>query len=327
MVPFVPLFKSPHLQTIAGHAWLRPFDGRRFPVVNTLYRTEPDAQVLVETQQPAGPSRGEMLLVHGLEGSADAGYMRSLSYLAVTGGYTVHRLNLRSCGRTEHLSKTVYHGGLTTDLLVVLRALQGEGRAPPWLVGFSLGGNLVAKLAGELGEDARLLFRGICAASAAIDLYACAKRINQPDNRLYEVRFLRMMQARARAVRGLRREDFRGIHSVFELDDRITGPAFGFKGAEHYYRTQSANQFLDRIQVPALFITAKDDTFIPFEIYDHPAFRTNPHLRLVATEYGGHVGFIAKEPPHLWLDYAIMEWIRKQEITEQTVLESRLEMQ
>jgi len=253
-----------------------------------------------------------MVLVHGLEGSADAGYMRSLSYLAVTSGYTVRRLNLRSCGRTEHLSKTVYHGGLTSDLLFVLRSLQAEGCRPPWLVGFSLGGNLVAKLTGELGEDAMLLVRGICAASAAIDLYACARRIGQRDNRIYEVRFLRMMRARARAVRGLRREDFRGIRSVFELDDRITGPAFGFQGAEHYYRTQSANRFLDRIQVPALFITAKDDTFIPFEIYDHPAFRNNSHLHLVATEYGGHVGFIAKRQPHLWLDYAIMEWIREQ---------------
>src|ERR1700722_3106168 len=327
MIPFVPLFVNPHLQTIAGHAWPRPFDSRRFPVANKLYRTEPDAQVLVETQQPEGASRGEMLLVHGLEGSADAGYMRSLSYRAVLGGYTVHRLNLRSCGRTEHLSKTVYHGGLTTDLLVVLRALEGEGRAPPCLVGFSLGGNLVAKLAGELGGDARVLFWGICAASAAIDLLACARGIGQPGNRLYEARFLRMMRARARAVRGLRCEDFRGIRSVFGLDDRITGPAFGFRGAEHYYRTQSANQFLDRIQVPALFITSKDDTFIPFEIYDHPAFRTNPHLRLVTTEYGGHMGFIAKGKPHLWLDNAIMEWIREQGNREQTVLESRLEMQ
>src|ERR1700735_2697032 len=304
MTPFVPLCMSPHLQTIAGHAWPRPFDSRRFPVASKLYRTEPDAQVLVETQQPEGASQGEMLLVHGLEGSADAGYMRSLSYRAVLDGYTVHRLNLRSCGRTQHLSKTVYHGGLTTDLLVVLRALEGEGRAPPWLVGFSLGGNLVAKLAGELGGDARFLFRGICAASAAIDLLACARRIGQPDNRLYEARFLRMMRARARAVRGLRREDFRGIRSVFVLVDGITWPAFGFEGAEHYYRTQSANQFLDRIQVPALFITAKDDTFIPFEIYDHPAFRTNPHLRLGAPEYGGAMGVISRGEAHLWLGYA-----------------------
>ncbi len=311
LAPFRPTVQSPHLQTIAGHVWPRPFDSRRFPVSKKLYQTDPDAQVLVETQQPAGVSEGEILLVHGLEGSADAGYMRSLSYRAVLDGYTVHRLNLRSCGRTEHLSKTVYHGGLTGDLLFVLRTLQADGHRPPWLVAFSLGGNLVAKLGGELGEDAKMLIRGICAASAAIDLKLVARRVGQRDNRLYEARFVRLMQARARAVRGMTRADLRGIRSVFELDDRITGPAFGFKGRGNII-TQNpipANQFLDRIQVPALFITAKDDTFIPFAIYDHPAFRTNPHLQLVATEYGGHVGFIAKDQPRLWLDYAIMNWI------------------
>jgi hypothetical protein len=93
------------------------------------------------------------------------------------------------------------------------------------------------------------------------------------------------------------------------MDDRITAPHFGFHGAEHYYRTQSANQFLDRIRVPTLFIAAQDDPFVPFRIYDHPAFRQNPCLELIATEHGGHQGFLAKGRPRLWLDHAIMEWI------------------
>ena len=312
MSPFVPLFESPHLQTIAAHLWPRPSGGRRFPVEKKLYRTEPDVQVLVESQSPRGTPRGDLVLVHGLEGSAGAGYMRSASYVALQDGYTVHRLNLRSCGGTEHLCRTAYHGGLTGDLLAVLRALADEGRTPVWLVGFSLGGNLVSKLAGELGEDAKPLVAGVCAVSAAIDLRACARRIGQPDNRFYEQRFVRLMRARARAVPHLERADFQGIRSVFELDDRVTAPSFGFRGAEHYYRTQSANQFLDRIRVPALFITSKDDTFIPFHIYDHPAFRQNRCLRLLATEHGGHVGFIAKGRPRFWLDYAIMEWVREQ---------------
>ena len=117
--------------------------------------------------------------------------MHSMAACAVAAGYAVHRLNLRSCGGTERLARTVYHGGLTGDLLAVVRTLAAEGRAPVWLVGFSLGGNLVAKLAGELGEDgAPAAWRAWCAASAAIDLEACANRIGQPDNRLYEYRFL-----------------------------------------------------------------------------------------------------------------------------------------
>ena len=306
----MPLFKNPHLQTIAAHFWPRPSGARRHPIEKKLYRTEPDVQVLVETERPAGAPRGEIVLVHGLEGSANGGYMGSVAACAVTAGYTVHRLNLRSCGGTERLARTAYHGGLTSDLLAVVRALAAEGRAPVWLVGFSLGGNLVAKLAGELGEDARPLLAGVVAASAAIDLEACAMRIGQPDDRLYEYRFLRLMRARARAVWRSTPADLRGIHSVFEMDDRITAPNFGFSGAEHYYRTQSASRFLERIRVPTLFIAAQDDPFIPFRIYDHPAFRQNPCLQLLGTEHGGHLGFLAKGRPRLWLDHAIMEWIR-----------------
>ena len=309
MHPFVPLFKNPHVQTIAGHFWPRPSGARRRTVEKKLYHTEPDVQVLVETERPAGAPRGEIVLVHGLEGSADAGYMHSMAACAVAAGYTVHRSNLRSCGGTERLARTVYHGGLTSDLLAVVRALAAEGRAPVWMVGFSLGGNLVAKLAGELGEAAQPLIAGVCAAAAAIDLEACARRIGQPDNRLYEYRFLSLMRARARAVWHSTPADLRGIRTVFEMDDRITAPHFGFSGAEHYYRTQSANQFLERIRVPTLFITAQDDPFVPFRIYDHPAFRQNPCLQLLATEYGGHLGFLAKQRPRLWLDHAIMEWI------------------
>lgn len=309
MTPFVPLFKNPHVQTIAGRLWPRPSGGQQFPSEKRLYRTAPEVQVLVETQKPAGASRGDIVLVHGLEGSANAGYMRSLAMCAAAAGYRAHRMNLRSCGGTEHLANTVYHGGLTGDLLAVLRALANEGHTPVWLVGFSLGGNLAAKLAGELGEDARPLVAGVCAVSAAIDLAACAQRIGQPDNRLYEYGFLHLMRARARAVWGVTSADLRDIHSVIEMDDRITAPKFGFSGADEYYRTQSANQFLDRIRVPTLFITAKDDTCVPFRIYSHPAFRENACLRLLETENGGHLGFLAKGRPHLWLDHAIMGWI------------------
>ena len=309
MQPFVPLFKNPHVQTIAAHFWPRPSGALHRPVEKKLYHTEPEVQVLVETERPAGAPRGEIVLVHGLEGSADAGYMHGMAACAMAAGYTVHRSNLRSCGGTERLARTVYHGGLTSDLLAVVRALSAEGRAPVWLVGFSLGGNLVAKLAGELGEDAGPLLAGVVAASAAIDLEACARRIGQPDDRLYEYRFLRLMRARARAVWRSTPADLRGIRSVFEMDDRITAPNFGFSGAEHYYRTQSASQFLERIRVPTLFIAAQDDPFIPFRIYDHPAFRQNPCLQLLATQYGGHLGFLAKGRPCRWLDHAIMEWI------------------
>ena len=108
------------------------------------------------------------------------------------------RFHMRTCGGTERLCRTLYHAGLTSDLLAVLRQLGSEGRAPAFLVGFSLGGNVALKLAGEMGESAEPLVRGVCAVSAPLDLAACAGRIAQPENRLYERRFVRRMRARLR---------------------------------------------------------------------------------------------------------------------------------
>jgi predicted alpha/beta-fold hydrolase len=108
--------------------------------------------------------------------------------------------------------------------------------------------------------------------------------------------------------------DFRGIRSIFEIDDKITAPSFGFRGAVHYYATQSANQFLERIRIPTLVVQAQDDTFIPFEIFRHPAFQSNPYLKLVTPANGGHLGFISRYQPRFWLDGEILEWIENSHV-------------
>ena len=116
-------------------------------------------------------------MVHGLEGSGDAGYIRSLSTAALRVGFAAHRFHMRTCGGTEHLCRTLYHAGLTSDLLAVLREFRKEGREPAFLAGFSLGGNVVLKLAGEMGESVRDYVQGVCSVSAPLDLAACARRI------------------------------------------------------------------------------------------------------------------------------------------------------
>ena len=133
MVPFEPLLRSPHLQTIAAHFWRRPDLAAEFPIERRLYRTEPDVQVLVCSQRPRGSARGEIVMVHGLEGSGDAGYIRSLSTAALRAGFAAHRFHMRTCGGTEHLCQTLYHAGLTSDLLAVLREFRREGREPAFL--------------------------------------------------------------------------------------------------------------------------------------------------------------------------------------------------
>lgn len=312
MAPFEPLFRNPHLQTIAGHLWKRAGAENRFPIERRLFRTEPEVEVLVETQRPAGRLAGEVVLVHGLEGSGAAGYMRSLSAAALSAGYATHRFHMRTCGGTERLCRTLYHAGLTSDLLAVLRALESEASPvrPRFVVGFSLGGNVVLKLAGELGESAGELIEGVCAISTPIDLAACTRRLADRENRIYELRFLRHMRARLCATERYQPQDFAGLRSVFDIDDRITAPSFGFGDAPNYYRSQSAVHFLSSIRVPALLIQAKDDTLVPFAMYESAAVRSNPCIRLTATDYGGHVGFIGRGAARFWLDSAIVEWIR-----------------
>ena len=95
-LPFEPLFRNPNVQTIAGHYWRRPPTDSRWPVERRLFQTEPEVQVLVESQRPGDTARGELVMVHGLEGSGEAGYMRSLSGAALAAGFAAHRVNLRT---------------------------------------------------------------------------------------------------------------------------------------------------------------------------------------------------------------------------------------
>jgi len=292
--------------------WRRPVDALRFPLKTRFYRTEPDVEVLVQFQEPTAP-RGDIILVHGLEGSGEAGYIRSMSQAGLDAGFVMHRFHMRTCGGTERLSATLYHSGLTGDLLAVLTEFERQRRTPAYLVGFSLGGNVVLKLAGELAADGPRLLAGVCAVSTPLDLAVCARRIGCPDNRLYERRFVRRMRRRVLATGRYKIQEVIGLRSIVEFDDRVTAPAFGFRGAAHYYTSQSAIHFLDRIRVPTLLIQAKDDTLVPFEIFERPEVRRNPLITLLATEHGGHLGFLARGSPRFWLDQAVIEWIAARE--------------
>ena len=233
--------------------------------------------------------------------------MMSLASAALDAGYAAHRVNIRGCGAGAGMSQTLYHAGLTSDL----RAVLGEIGAPAHLVGFSLGANVVLKLAGELGEAAKGRIRGVCGISAPLDLEACARRIAERDNRIYELRFVRRMKRRLLETGRYGAGDLGGLDSVIGIDDRITAPSFGFEDALHYYRTQSARQFLAEIRVPVLLIQAKDDTFIPFGSFEAAVPRGNAAVTLLAVEHGGHLGFVGRRPHRLWVDDAVMAWVKE----------------
>jgi predicted alpha/beta-fold hydrolase len=312
--PYFPLVRNPHLLTIAASLWPRRLDEQRFPVEAKLYQSEPDVRVLIHTQQPAREPVAEAVLIHGLEGSSDSVYMRSMAQTLLEADCAVHRFNIRTCGGTEFLCSTLYHAGLTSDLFAWLMDLDRRRRTPVFLVGFSLGANIALKLAGEMGDDARRILHGVCGVSTPIDLAACARCIGEKRNRLYEWHFLRRMRQRlCLRARVLPHTPFaaaaRDVRTLWDFDDRITAPAFGFSGADQYYSTQSCGRFLDTIRVPALLIQAKDDPLIPFTSFDHPAISRNPRIQLLDVEHGGHIGFLSKPLPRIWVDGVVRDWI------------------
>lgn len=315
--PFDPLFRNAHLATLAGNFWPRTLDVKRFPVHERLFQTEEQVQVLVHSQQPGGQAKADLVLVHGLEGSSQAGYARSLAQAALERGFAVHRFNMRSCGGTEAVcGSTLYHSGQTSDVLAVVRTLQQEGAQRVILIGFSLGGNVVLKLGGELGEHGRHVLAGICSVSAPIDLAACVRNLRKRSNFLYEDRFVKRLKERVKLKERLTPGSFNlegiaSVKTVYDFDDRFTAKSFGFGTADRYYATQSSNQFLASIRVPCLLVHAQDDPMIPFDVYRHPAFEQNPCLRLVAVEHGGHLGFLSRSKPRFWLDSVILQWAER----------------
>ena len=311
---FQPIWGNPHLLTIAGNFWRREIDQVRFPATRKLYHIDSKTTIAGYEHQPAGPPRGQIVFLHGLEGSAEAGYIASFSQDALTRGFGVHRLNMRTCGNTEEFCETMYHSGLTGDTREIIDRIRQRGIGPVFLVGFSLGGNIALKLAGEFCETNFLA--GVVAVSTPIDLAACVRAMDKPSNVFYARRFLSRLRDRIRRKSILTPHLYStagldDVKTIWEFDDRFTAPLFGFGTALKYYETQSAARFLDAICVPTLVIAAQDDPIVPFEVYNHPAFQTNPVLELLAPEHGGHLGFLSLRKPRFWVDGVALDWVER----------------
>ncbi len=304
--PYRPLFPQGDVQTVAAHYWPRSLDEHRFPTRSRFFQTEADTQVLARLNQQPGSrretDRPTVLAIHGLTACDRAPYMISAAGAALAAGFDAVRLNVRNCGGTEHLCRTLYHSGLTTDLARVVEELAPR---PLLVLGFSMGGNMALKLAGEWGASPPAHVRAVCAVSPPVRLDLCSRNIGRPRNIVYEQRFLFQLRAAMRRKhqalpRAFPLPALGQLRSIWQFDEIVTAPAFGFRDAMDYYRRCSAAAFLDAVRLPTLVIQARDDPFVPFEAFDSDAFRTNPWLRLVAPPRGGHVAFLAQGKPRFW---------------------------
>jgi uncharacterized protein len=299
------MFRGGHAQTLAAFAWPRRRKFRSVADQERLFQTAPDVQVLAHCRwQPEPTHHPTMIIWHGIEGSSESTYMLSMAQKSFSAGFNVIRMNLRTCGGTEHLTPTIYHGGLTEDLRAVVSELIEQDRLSRlFLVGVSLGGNMVLKLAGEYGDDPPQEVVAVSAISPSIDLQASAKLILKRSNWLYQQDFVRRLKHRLRVKHKLFPDqyDISGLSSVKtlrEFDDRYTSRAHGFDGADDYYYRASSIRVIDRIRVPTLIVHAEDDPFIPFAPMLDPAITKNPYILLIATKQGGHVAFISADGAH-----------------------------
>ncbi len=269
------------------------------PAEPRFFDVAADTRVLAHCNwQPDRKAAPTLLVLHGLEGSSEAHYMRGLADKAFARGFNVVRLNQRNCGGTEHLSRGLYHSGLTADPRFVLNELrERDGLGAFAVAGYSLGGNLTLKLAGELGRSEMPEVNAFAAVSPVIELETCMQSIERRQNRIYEWNFCRNLQARMRRKARVYPGDFdlTGLWKVWSIrtfDDRYTAPHHGFNGAEDYYQRASAMRVIDRVARPALILSAADDPFVPPHIFDAPAVRHNPHITTIVTSHGGHCAFV-----------------------------------
>jgi predicted alpha/beta-fold hydrolase len=296
------IFRRGHAQTLAAYAWPRGFrfnseiDEERFFDVAT------DVKVLAHCRWQTNREKHPTLVVwHGIEGSSASVYMLATAEKGFRAGFNIIRVNFRNCGGTEHLTPTLYHGGLSEDLRAVISELIEKDRVERmFLVGFSLGGNLVLKVAGEYGEAAPKEILGVCAVSPSIDLTASADMILRPSNWIYQQDFVRRLKKRIRTKQKLYpklydTEGLRQVRTLREFDERYTAPANGFADAEDYYYRASSLRVVAKIRVPTLVIHAEDDPFIPITPLRDVAVADNPYILLVAPKQGGHVAFISAD--------------------------------
>jgi uncharacterized protein len=266
-----------------------------------LVQVTSDTQVLAHCYwQPDRASRPAILALHGLEGSSSAHYMLGIADKALRAGFNAILLNQRNCGGTEHLGRGLYHSGLVDDAVLLIRELaERDGMTRIVAAGYSLGGNLALRLAGTHGPDMLPTLKGVCAVSPVLELDACVRALERRSNFIYQWNFVRNLKNRMRRKQthfpgafDLSRLD--AIRTVRQFDAAYTAPYFGFTSAEDYYHRAAALRVIDRIQVPALVITAEDDPFVPHESFRDPAIAGNPNVTLVMTRHGGHCGFLGE---------------------------------
>lgn len=246
--------------------------------------------------------------------------MLGLARHGLDAGMNVVLMNQRNCGGMDHCAPTLYNSSLSGDVAAVARnVIEQDGVKHLALAGFSMGGNLVLKLAGEWGTNGPPEFRAVAAVCPAVDLAVSADTLHEPANRLYEWYFLMQLFRRLRRKAQFFPDQFdvsrlRGCSSVRIFDDRVTAHYCGFTGADDYYARAAAANVIERISVPALIIHAANDPFIRIQPETRRKIAANPNITYIEPADGGHCAFLAERngdgDDGRWAERQVVEFVK-----------------
>jgi predicted alpha/beta-fold hydrolase len=308
-LPFQPFLglSSPHIQTVLA-SFCR---GKASPPsIALLISLEDGDQLCCEVSTPPSwqSDQKTVIMIHGLGGSHNSSYMIRISFKLYQAGYRVVRVNLRGCGSGRGLARLPYHGGISGDIIKIIHTLKQETPSSSFIViGFSLGGNIALKLAGELAEAGNSLLQHTIAVCPPVDLAQTVKALSLPANRFYHRYYLnKLRQQRPNWFEACK------IVSLYDFDNRITAPHWGFQNAWDYYEQCSSLLFLPRIQHSCHLLFAADDPFIDYR----PALELSllPSVKIWLCQYGGHMGFLSwtgSKHRYFWLDHLLLKWINE----------------
>ena len=308
-----------HAQTIVGDIYPRPAFQLPCSTDEVVVDPRDNSRVLCHSHwQPGQDARSRLtvVLVHGLEGSSDSRYIQGITTRAWSAGWNVVRMNMRNCGGTDSLTPALYHSGLSGDVgAVVEHYVRQRGLERVALVGYSMGGNLVLKLAGEWGERSPLC--AVATVCPAIDLAVSSDALHAPRNRFYEWHFLRRLIRRYYIKAALFPDIYASsgigpIRTLREFDDKIVARYCGFHDSSDYYYRAASARVIDRITVPTLVLRALDDPFIRLTLETRATIQANGQITLAETRHGGHCAFLAAakgEEVH-WAEATVMRYLQ-----------------
>lgn len=300
----VPWCANGHLHTIGASLLFKP--------ARVNYKREkietPDGDLLDLDLLENPGSSSVVILLHGLEGSSRRYYIQNLAKQLNNDGHTVAALNFRSCGENMNLKRRFYHSGETGDLATTCKWLADKyPGSVQFATGFSLGGSVLLNYLNQFKEASSI--KAFVAISVPYNLHRGSVNLQKGFNKIYDYYFLRTLRRKLELKRRQFSDlpDFTGS-TLFEFDDQVTAPLHGFRDAADYYARCSSSFFMDQLATPGLLIHSKEDPLCPFEYTPVEAIKTNPNLKSVFTDQGGHVGFWGR--PAGWIEQTVSHYLK-----------------